>query len=160
MLNSYRIGNWSTWSKIITIIMMSSSTKKLTGTQVSYVRIEAGKGRFAVWQVCDYIVTPRTIYHALAMWPRPTRQYTREYTGCHARVLAFFLIWPFQQKSTFTMGIPLILYDSLYICMDRHPVKALKCCMDESIYCTGALNFTINAYTCTVRWWWIPWHHN
>ena len=35
--------------------------------QVSYVRIEAGKGRFAVWQVCDYIVTPRTIYHALAM---------------------------------------------------------------------------------------------
>ena len=36
-------------------------------TQVSYVRIEAGKGRFAVWQVCDYIVTPRTIYHALAM---------------------------------------------------------------------------------------------
>ena len=49
------------------LLCIPSSLSSFRQSQVSYVRIEAGKGRFAVWQVCDYIVTPRTIYHALAM---------------------------------------------------------------------------------------------
>ena len=51
---------------LVLIPIFGTSTTHIP-TQVSYVRMEAGKGRFAVWQVCDYIVTPRTIFHALAM---------------------------------------------------------------------------------------------
>ena len=101
-----------------------------------YAIISSRLGQFITLSLCDHV---------------PHDNIRASLLAATLACLPFFLIWPFQQKSTFTMGIPLILYDSLYICMDRHPVKALKCCMDESIYCTGALNFTINAYTCTVR---------